>query len=128
MPGLLKTNERMMKILIILMTVCLFSSCYYDKEETLYGATCDTSAVTYSATILPVLASTCINCHGGSFPSAGVRLDTYTNVRTYALNGRLYGAISHSAGFFAMPQNAAQLSDCTISKFRIWINNGAPNN
>lgn len=118
-----------MKTILITITVLfLFSSCYYDKEENLYGIACDTSAVTYNASIVPVLASNCISCHGGAFPSGGIKLDTYTDVRTYALNGRLYGAISHSSGFVAMPQNAAQLSNCTIAKFRLWISSGAPNN
>jgi hypothetical protein len=118
-----------MKTLLITITaIVLLSSCYYDKEENLYGATCDTSAVTYNASIVPVLASNCISCHGGAFPSGNVKLDTYTDVRTVAMNGKLYGSISHSTGFFAMPQNAAQLSNCTISKFKIWISNGAPNN
>lgn len=118
----------MKKVFIIIIAVIFFSSCYYDKEETLYGLTCDTAAVTYNASIAPVIASNCINCHSGAFPSGNVRLDAYTNIRTYALNGRLYGAISHSAGFLAMPQNAAKLSDCTIAKFKIWIGSGAPNN
>jgi hypothetical protein len=118
----------MKKVVVYFTTVVLLSSCYYDKEETLYGLTCDTGMVTYNASIAPVLASNCISCHAGAFPSGGIKLDTYTNVRTYVLNGRLYGAINHNAGFIAMPQNAAKLSDCTIAKFKIWITSGAPNN
>ena len=118
----------MKQLMITAAAVLLLSSCYYDKEEELYGLTCDTSAVTYNASIAPVLVSGCLSCHSGAFPSGGIKLDTYTDVRFHALNGKLYGSIAHSAGFVAMPQNSAKLSDCTISKFKKWIDNGAPNN
>lgn len=118
----------MKKIFTCIAALVLLSSCYYDKEETLYGLTCDTSAVTYNASIAPVIASVCLSCHGGAFPSSNIRLDNYTDVRTVALNGRLYGAISHTVGFPQMPLNGTKLSDCTIARFRIWINGGAPNN
>lgn len=117
----------MKRILVTLSSILLLSSYYYDKEDVLYGSDCDTSAVTYNASIAPVLASNCISCHGGAFPSAGIRLDNYTDVRTYALNGRLYGAIAHHAEFVAMPRGSTKLSACTIAKSRIWITGGAPN-
>jgi hypothetical protein len=40
----------------------------------------------------------------------------------------LYGTISHSAGFLPMPQNGNKLSDCNITKIRLWVADGAPNN
>jgi hypothetical protein len=118
----------MKKILVYITVIVLLSSCYYDKEETLYGLTCDTAAVSYNASIVPVLTSNCISCHGGAFPSSSIRLDNYTNVRAMAVSGRLLGAVSHADGYIPMPQNATKLSDCTITRFRIWINSGAPNN
>ncbi|HET9057386.1 MAG TPA: hypothetical protein VFN30_11140 [Chitinophagaceae bacterium] len=118
----------MAKIFSGIFLLVLLSSCYDDNEEILYGLTCDTSVVTYTASIKPVLASYCISCHSGGFPSGNVKLDTYTDVRAVALNGRLYGSISHTNGFVAMPPGTGLLSDCTIARFRIWINNGSPNN
>ncbi len=105
------------------------SSCYYDKEEVLYpDSICDTAIVKYSTTIQPVLSSNCVSCHGGSVPSAGIRLDTYEGVSIQAANGRLWGAVSHSTNFSPMPKNAGKLSDCNLTKIRKWLDAGHPNN
>lgn len=105
------------------------SSCYYDKEEVLYpDSICDTSNVKYSITIQPVLSSNCVSCHGGSTPSAGIRLDTYEGVSIQAANGRLWGAVSHSSNFSPMPKNAGKLSDCNLTKIKKWLDAGHPNN
>jgi mono/diheme cytochrome c family protein len=107
----------------------IFQSCYYDKEEILYpDTTCDTSAVKYSTSILPVLSSNCISCHGGSTPSASISLDNYAGVKQQADNGRLWGAVSHNINYSPMPKNGNQLNSCNLAKLRIWLAAGAPNN
>ena len=105
------------------------SGCYYDKEELLNPgfATCDSAAIKYSTTVVSILTASCYSCHSNS-PNGGVRLDNYNDVRTHALSGRLYGAISHSPGFVPMPQGASKLSECKIQSIKKWIDNGAPNN
>lgn len=105
------------------------NSCYYDKADLIYpDSACDTTAVTYSTSVLPVLSSNCINCHGGGTPSAGISLDTYTNVKLQVDNGRLWGAVSHSPNFSPMPKNSNKLNVCSVEKIRLWIAAGAPNN
>ncbi len=105
------------------------NSCYYDKSDLLYPNTaCDTAAVKYSTSVLPVLSSNCINCHGGATPSAGISLDNYAGVKVQVDNGRLWGAVSHSASYSPMPKNSAKLNNCSLDKIRIWIAAGAPNN
>ncbi len=105
------------------------NSCYYDKADLLYPDTaCDTTAVTYSTSVLPVLSSNCISCHGGATPSAGIGLDTYAGVKIQADNGRLWGAVSHSPNFSPMPKNSNKLNVCSLEKIRLWIAAGAPNN
>lgn len=106
------------------------SGCYYDKEELLYpnSGICDTAAVKYSITVLPIVSASCYSCHAGNFPSGGVKLDTYDAIRAHAISGRLYGAISHSPGFVAMPLNAPKLSNCKIQSIKKWIDEGALNN
>jgi mono/diheme cytochrome c family protein len=105
------------------------SSCYYDKEEVLYpDSICDTADVRYSTTVQPVLNSNCVSCHGGSTPSAGIKLDTYDGVSIQAANGRLWGAVSHSNNFSPMPKNANKLSDCSLAKIKKWLDAGHPNN
>ena len=106
-----------------------FNSCYYDKSDLLYPNTaCDTVAVKYSTSVLPVLSSNCINCHGGATPSAGISLDTYAGVKIQVDNGRLWGAVSHSVNYSPMPKNSNKLNNCSLEKIRIWIAAGAPNN
>ena len=124
-------NTALITAIIIITGLMLISlnSCYYDKAELLYpNAACDTAAVKYSTSVLPVLSSSCINCHGGSTPSAGIGLDTYAGVKTQVDNGRLWGAVSHNPGFSPMPKNGNKLSACNLEKIRIWIAAGAPNN
>ncbi len=91
-------------------------------------ATCDSSFVSYSANILPILQSKCTGCHNSTLASGQVNLTGYSNAVIYAQNGRLLGAISHDAGFIAMPPAGSQLSDCEIALVRTWIRNGSPNN
>lgn len=107
------------------------SGCYYDKEELLYpgSLTCDTATVVkYSTTVLPIITASCYSCHSGLFPSGAIRLDTYPDLRVHALNGRLYGTITHNGSYPAMPRDAPKLSDCKIASIKRWIDAGAPNN
>lgn len=89
---------------------------------------CDSNKFAFAADIQPILNNYCRGCHNAAAPSGGIALDSYNGASNVALNGRLYGAISHSAGFSAMPQGSAKLDDCTIARVRAWIQAGAPNN
>lgn len=89
---------------------------------------CDTSAVTYSGVIRPLIQNKCQGCHSSSSPGGGWDLSTYQGVSTVALNGKLMGSIQHLGGFSAMPKGFPKLPDCDIAKFRIWVNAGYPNN
>ena len=124
-----------MKKLLFISSVCvlLLSACYRDVEEELYppgsGGGCETTNVTYAATVAPLLQSNgCMGCHGGSAPSGNISLQGYANVRAAALNGKLYGAINHSPGFSPMPKGGNKMSSCNISKIKAWIDAGSLNN
>lgn len=120
-------NQKMI-IAILSVVMC---SCYYDREDQLYPATgpCETSNVTYVNTVLPVLQNSgCLGCHSGNAPSGNISLEGYENVRAVALNGKLYGTISHSPGYSPMPQGGNKLSTCNINKIKAWIDAGATNN
>jgi mono/diheme cytochrome c family protein len=90
--------------------------------------TCNTTAVSYSGFIAPLLNTFCAGCHSGAIPSGSISLNSYNGVKAVAQNGRLVGAISWSAGYHQMPQGGNKLSDCSIAKITAWINDGAPNN
>src|SRR5436190_24140932 len=108
-------------ILGLLLTGFTISGCYYDTEEELYSSmTCDTTNVTYSGTVKPMIEQHCLSCHSGAQPSGGIDLATYATVKVQADNGRLYGAIAQLSGFQPMPQGG-KLSSCDISKVKIWV-------
>lgn len=118
-------------ISLLLVSTLVMISCYRDVEEELYGGaggTCNTSGVTYTAVNAMLQNSGCISCHSGSAPSGGISLQGYANVRTTALNGKLYGTISYAAGYSPMPKGGNKMSACDISKIKAWIDAGIPNN
>ncbi|HEX2606059.1 MAG TPA: hypothetical protein VHK91_01725 [Flavisolibacter sp.] len=116
-----------MKIKLILLTLIsgmLMIGCTYDVEDT-----CDTSNVTYKTTITGLLTSyECYTCHAGTAPLGNINLEGYANVKAQVTAGRLFGAINHSPGFSPMPDGRPKMNDCDISKFKAWIDAGAPDN
>jgi hypothetical protein len=69
-----------------------------------------------------------VTCHKSGNASGGISLDTYAGTKAAALNGKLYGSISWSPGFKAMPQGGTKLPDCTLKKIKSWVDAGAPEN
>jgi mono/diheme cytochrome c family protein len=90
--------------------------------------TCDTTAVSYSGFVAPLLTTYCVGCHSGGAPSGNILLNSHAAVKTVAQNGKLIGSITWAAGYQPMPRGSAKLSSCNIAKIKAWVNNGAPNN
>lgn len=103
-------------------------ACYYDIEEDLYPNGCDTTNVTFSGGVVPILESTCVTCHNQLSQNGSVLLEGYENVKIVVDNGKLLGAIMHEPGFSAMPQGGPMLPDCSIMKIQAWVDAGAPDN
>jgi uncharacterized membrane protein len=98
------------------------------KNETCGTATCDSSNVTYSGTIQPIVQTNCLGCHlGGANASGGLDFGTHATLASVAANGRLVGAVSHASGYQPMPQGG-RLNDCQIAQIKKWAKQGAPNN
>lgn len=116
--------------LLVLVVFILVNSCYYDHEELLYpnNTPCDSSLVKYSVSISPILQTSCNGCHSTASPSGNITTDNYNSIKTLVDNGKLWGAINHASGYSAMPKGGNKLTNCELSKFRIWIADGAPNN
>ena len=90
-------------------------------------AGCDTSNITFSGSVKPVLTTYCTGCHSGSAPSGSIGLDTYEGTKISATNGSLLGSVQHAQGYSPMPQGSNKLSDCSISTIKKWIDLGAKN-
>ena len=89
---------------------------------------CDTTDVSFTQNIFPIISGNCTGCHSGTDPSGGISLTDYTEIRNQSLNGELLNAIKWNGLAENMPKNSDQLSDCKIDIIEAWINNGAPNN
>ncbi|OJW32707.1 MAG: hypothetical protein BGO54_20275 [Sphingobacteriales bacterium 46-32] len=119
-------------MILCCLALLVLHSCYYDKEQLLYSnsnATCDTAGVaSYTQKIVPLLKQYCYSCHTGSFPSGNILMGTYTADKAIALNGKLYGSITHASGYSPMPQGLSKLTDCQIATVKKWIDEGTQNN
>ena len=89
---------------------------------------CDTTNVTFSDHIWPMIENNCFGCHSGGSPGGGIYLTDYANIVSAVESGKLWGTINHIQGFSPMPKNTDKLSDCKINQLRIWIEDGTPNN
>ncbi|MBL7739001.1 MAG: hypothetical protein JNK14_07270 [Chitinophagaceae bacterium] len=120
-------------ILTIIIILGMFSSCYYDKEELLYGSgntpcTDTTGAISYAQKVVPMFQQYCYSCHNSSFPSGNIVMGTYASDKAIAQNGKLMGSITHASGFSPMPQGMPKMSSCQIAAVKKWIDSGMLNN
>jgi hypothetical protein len=119
-----------------LSALAILVSCSKDNETDVdnnpgTGGTngCDTTSMTFSANVKPILETNCYGCHSNAnFSISGVKLEDHADVKLRAEAGSLLGTISHATGYPPMPQGGAKLSACNINKIRAWINQGALNN
>jgi hypothetical protein len=126
----------MKRLIISLTTVVVFLfffvSCYYDSEEALYPAlstSCDTSNVTFSGTIVPILDNNCFSCHSNNTAASNgnnIRLQNYADV--LAKTDRIVGSIKHLNTFSPMPKSGGMIKSCSITQFDIWVRKGMLNN
>ena len=123
----------MNRLFIPLVIIAIFSlflvSCYYDNEEALYPSlsnSCDTTNVTFSVTIVPILSNNCYSCHSNTNAAFGgnIRLEAIEDVKTNS--AKLIVAIKQT-GTKPMPPSG-KLKTCSINQFDIWIRNGMLNN
>ena len=120
---------------LLLLTGILFlsSGCYYDNEVDVYpfiNQQCDTTNVTYSQTIAPIMSANCNNCHNGTTPNGNpsVITSTYDGLKVVAENGKLYNSVFWVDGKHNMPSGGSKLSECDLTKINIWLRDGAKDN
>jgi len=94
------------------------------KNNTCFDG-CDTSVVTFSGQIWPMMESYCTGCHSSGAAAGGIVIAGYADVVALAENGSLMGSISWEPGYANMPTNQ-QLSECSITLLQKWIDDGFP--
>jgi hypothetical protein len=120
--------------IVLLTCIISVSSCYYDKEELLYGTnntgpcTDSIGTVSYSQKVVPVFQQYCYSCHTGGFPSGGISMGTYATDKAIGANGKLYGSINHSSGYSPMPKGMSKMNACQVAIIKKWIDAGMLNN
>lgn len=113
--------------------VSIFSSCYYDNRETLYpNETCDTTTVSFSADVVPILEANCYVCHSideGETSGDGYILETYDELTASTDGVTLIDVIEWTPGGAAdMPKSGSQLPNCERAIIHAWINQGMLDN
>lgn len=123
----------MKRILISLVSfgifMLFFVSCYYDNEEALYPVlnnSCDTTNVTYTSTIEPILSNNCYSCHSDANSAFGGNVHLQSATDVISNSSKIAVAIKRT-GASPMPPSG-KLNSCAISQFDIWMKKGTPNN
>lgn len=93
------------------------------RENDCAAGSCDSTNYTYSGQVQSIIKTNCLGCHA----SGTVPLNTYQDVQSVALSGKLTGCIKQQAGYKPMPEGY-KLSDCEINVISKWVAAGAPNN
>lgn len=115
-------------LLLMGLTLVFQSACYFDNEEELYGitpGTCDTTAISYSADIKPLIEANCTVCHSPSGVQSATPVDNHADLKILADNGKLVDRTNDAGS--PMPQTGL-LPECERNMIRAWVNAGAPNN
>lgn len=110
--------------LYLFLIICLLYGCSNNSPDDLINNEPLPQTVTYDAQIAPIMQSQCVNCHSTSFPSGGLNLEGYQNVRQSTENGNLIDRISRPVGDpLIMPQNG-QLPQNNINLIIQWQTDG----
>ncbi|MEO8588274.1 MAG: hypothetical protein ABI432_02810 [Flavobacteriales bacterium] len=122
---------RRSRCVLLFLPTLLFAACTYDKADELAepAGACDTTNVTYTGTIVPIMITRCAlpGCHVPGGNGTG-DLTTYAGVQNHVLNGKLLAAVQHTTGAIPMPPDGSMIPMCDILRISAWIQQGAPNN
>jgi hypothetical protein len=95
----------------------LFSGCENNVEENSEDNPVDCTEVEtyYTENVAPILESNCTGCHSGPTPTAGLSLDSYSNVRAAIKTGDVLDRVNRNSGDGGfMPNGGTKLSDANL--------------
>jgi hypothetical protein len=105
-------------------------SCSKESADRLAGNTtsCDTTNVSYSKQVLPILQDDCYSCHQGANPFSGIDLSNFAILQAHVKNGDLKSAVTHTGNVTPMPYELPMLPSCEVNTIVAWVDQGALNN
>lgn len=83
---------------------------------------CNPKDSSFKSAIKPFIDNNCVGCH----KSGKIILTDYTNIKNNI--EKIICSISYTNGYLKMPQGAPKVSDCVITQFTKWKNDGAKDN
>ena len=114
------------KILFLLIFSGLLAMVSCKKDDDTGGDTgVDCNTVKFSASILPILTSSCTlsECHDSSSPNGD--FTSYAGIEMLAKNGKMKQLVLVDK---TMPKSGDALTTTQLEKIECWINAGAPDN
>lgn len=122
----MNSKKIVLSILILTFISSIISSCYYDKEDLLYGNNVDCSSIDskFSTAINPLMQSKCAysGCHDAGTVAGGVSLENYPEIAAKA------GRINQRCLIDKTMPPGSPLTATETAALQCWINAGAPNN
>ena len=104
-------------ILLVIFIVFYFSNC---STTTIDKVIID-EVNTYESDVDIIISNNCLPCHAGAFPSAGLNLEGYENVRNSTENGNLLARINSITN--PTPQSGL-MSPISIATIEQWAIDG----
>lgn len=114
--------------------VFVISSCKKENKESL-NIGCDSTNVSYTQNVKPILQSNCYNCHSNNNANSnggGIAIENFDDLFSWidtnagSDGGRLLTDIEHKTN--PMPKGSSKLPNCDIAKIRNWIKEGGKDN
>jgi hypothetical protein len=68
----------------------------------------------------------CANNCGAATSGGGINLESYSNVQSQTMNGKLICSVQQAGGCSPMPKYGNKLSFCDIRKLQLWKVSGCP--
>jgi len=100
-----------------------------NAEQSGGGGGCDTTNVSYSKQILPIVQQNCYVCHQGPGASSGIDFSNYSALHGWAQSGYLVGDVTNAGDpYTPMPYGLPMLPECEVNTIVAWVHQGYPNN
>lgn len=117
---------------ILSLAAVLLVGCYYDTEEHLYpGGNCNTTDVTYTATIRQIIQVRCATpaCHVPETTGPSTDFTQDADVAADVADGSFRERVfSSDAGIRMPPTSSAALSSCELAQIKAWLDAGGATN